>query len=212
MNKVLIYFVLFSSLTLSFCAGRRQASSSESYKITGALKGVKDGTWIYLKNQDKFNNTLLLDSVRVREGRFEFRGQLKDKVLMTMIGLKGPIYKNDGVTVKKYELNDADILWLENSEIIFEGEKGKLFQAKVTGSVTQQDFERMNSVRAWGDEKIMEFIRQNPNSFYSAFCLNVGKEDWGKEITAELYNDLAEGSKATLYGRQIANYLGLNKQ
>lgn len=93
--------------------------------MTGIVKGVADGTWIYLKNNEGSGLTPLLDSALVKKERFEFRGQLKDKVLQTMVGFKEPFYDADG-TFKGYKLSDAAMLWLENSDVRLEGEKGSL--------------------------------------------------------------------------------------
>ncbi|AKD04929.1 DUF4369 domain-containing protein [Pontibacter korlensis] len=125
MNKLLLPALFFGLLTLSYCAGRKHTSPLGSYKMTGIVKGVADGTWIYLKNNEGSGLTPLLDSALVKKERFEFRGQLKDKVLQTMVGFKEPFYDADG-TFKGYKLSDAAMLWLENSDVRLEGEKGSL--------------------------------------------------------------------------------------
>ncbi|PRY04936.1 uncharacterized protein DUF4369 [Pontibacter ummariensis] len=175
-----------------------------TYVIRGTVKGVENGTWIYLTSMDRFDQTPLLDSARVKKERFEFRGQLRNKVLQAMLGLKGPVYKSDGVTVKEHRLTDAAMLWLENNDFFVEGEKGRLFQATINGPATQQDFQLLMR----GNVEKAEFIRQHPNTSYlSVFLLNAEKEQYGKEVTAALYKLLSEDRKETLYGRQVATYL-----
>ncbi|AKD02570.1 hypothetical protein PKOR_04825 [Pontibacter korlensis] len=172
------------------------------------MSGVEEDTWIYLKS----TTPPLLDSALVKNGRFEFQGQLHDKVLYTMIGFKGPFYTADGA-FKEYRLSDATVLWLENSQIILEGERGKLHEAKVTGSETQQDFMQLLSLPPGGLEKIMSFIQQSPSSsFLSVFLLDKHKEAFGREETAKLFSLLSETRRETMYGRRISEYLQPNKE
>lgn len=208
MSKLSVPILLYCLLTLSFCAGRKHASTMGSYTVTGTVKGIADGTWIYLESMNSSNRKSLLDSALVKEERFEFRGQLNDKVLQTMVGLKELFYAADG-TFKGYWLTDAAMLWLENSNIIIEGEKGKLFQARITGSGSQQDFERMMSPAGQGeDDTHLSFIRQSPNSSYlSIYLLNLNKDRFGKEVTAELFNLMAEDKRESHYGREVSAYL-----
>lgn len=206
MNKLLLPTLFFGLLTLSYCAGRKHSSTLGSYKVSGIVKGVADGTWVYLKNNEGSSRTPLLDSALIKKERFEFRGQLKDKVLQTMIGFKEPFYDADG-TFKNYKLSDAAMLWLENSAVMLEGEKGSLYKAKITGSATQQDFERV--LTSSGDDQLLNFIRQNPNTSYlSIYLLNLNKEKFGKEVAAELFSLMTEDKRETNYGREIAAYLG----
>lgn len=202
-SKLTTPLLFICLLTFTFCTPKQYAASSQSYRITGTVTGVEDGTWIYLRNADRFSNFPLSDSVQVKKERFEFRGRLDDKVLFTILGFKGPVYAADGKTVREIRLTDATMLWLENSEIIIQAEKGKMPHARIEGSLTQQDF------RLQGSTPTTAFIRNSPNtSYYGVFALNSYKESWGKEVTAELYQLLSEEKKNTIYGRQIADYLG----
>ncbi|MFD2515985.1 DUF4369 domain-containing protein [Pontibacter locisalis] len=209
MNKLLLPALVFGLLTLSYCAGKKHTSSLGSYIVSGTVKGATDGSWIYLKHNGESSLTPLLDSALVKKERFEFRGQLKNKVLQTIIGFKEPFYDADGA-FKGYKLSDAAILWLENSDVRLEGEKGSLFKAKITGSATQQDFERV--LTSSGDDKLLGFIRQNPNSSYlGIYLLNLNKEKFGKEVAAELFSLMTADKRDSYYGREVAAYIGREK-
>jgi peroxiredoxin len=54
-------------------------------------------------------------------------------------------------------------------------------------------------------------VEKHPNSIHSAYVLSVYSTTWGKEKTKELYDNLSIEIKQTEFGKEIADYIKLNK-
>lgn len=170
------------------------------YEILGAVSGIKDSTVLYLEFED--NNDKVLDSVFIANSKFKFEGRLRSKVVHALI--------------KTHNYSDYKFFWLENATLKFNAEKGKFRQAGISGSKVQEEQNELDLLtNALSHKKRMEqekkFISEHPNSIISAYMLSVYSSTWGKDTTAILYSKLADELKATSYGKDISDFVLLNK-
>ena len=163
----------------------------KKFKITGHLYGFADSTLIFLNDDD---------STFVINNQFHFIGSLKENVKQAL--------------VRTANFSDYKFFWLENSLITFTAEKGKFRDAIITGSKTEEEQNELDvAIKATGKEKEQDilFISKHPNSIISASILSVYASTWGKDTTSFLYNKLSNNIKNTSYGKNIFEFIRLNK-
>jgi thiol-disulfide isomerase/thioredoxin len=179
-------------------ANQRLARSG-GFSITGQVSGFPDSTLLYLDSIAD-NTPGHMDSSFVIDGRFYFKGVLASGVRQVIIHTK--------------DFSDYKFLWLENAPVIFTAEKLKFRQAIIRGSGTQDEQQRLDvSVTSFKDERSadMEFIRTHPNSMVSASVLNVYASSWGRDTAALYYHLLSDKMKKTSYGKNVLEFITLNK-
>ena len=194
MSKILSSLLLTIIIsTISF-----SQTQKEKFDIKGKLSGFDDSTWIYL--DDVTTSFIPVDSVRIINNQFHFTGFIKENAKQFAIVTK--------------DFSDYKYFWLENSDIVFTAEKGKFKDAIITGSKTQNDQNQLDeAIKNTGKEKEQSilFIRNHPNSIISADILNVYASTWGKDTAAILYHHLSDKLKNTYYGKDIFDFITLNK-
>lgn len=185
-------------LTIIFvisCAGQNE----NKFSLTGKTKGMGNGTILLLENSQ---NGEIIDSVTVENNRFKFHKPLATSPLQVILRTEDS---------SKYRF-----IWLENSKMTFDATKLNFRDALVNGSDTEnqeQDLRRQlrGLKRQERLSKEMEFLKSHPDSIVSAYILSVYSTTWGKENTSELFENFSEEIKETEYGKNIANYIRLNK-
>ena len=178
-------FFIFAVLTTSY-----SQKSIQGFEIRGSVHGFADSTLIFLDD----------DSTFIINNQFHFTGSLRENVKHSLI--------------RTANFSDYKYLWLENSEITFKAEKGKFRDAIVNGSKTQDEQSELDaSVKATGKEKDQDilFIGKHPNSIVSAYVLDTYACIWGKDTAKLLYDKLSAKIKNTSYGKNILEFLTLNK-
>lgn len=197
MNNILFLFILIALAASSSLIDNPVLKNYSGYKIIGTATGLRDNTWLYLENSESMK---VIDSAIVINGRFKFTGRIKGSVLRVMIGTK--------------DLSDYKFFWLENDLINFTGEKGKFRTASVTGSKTENDQQRLDStIKVNGNEKETEiaFINKHPGSMISIFLLSIYSPAWGKDLSTMLYKNIVGDLKNTTYGKNVLDFITLNK-
>jgi peroxiredoxin len=170
-----------------------------NFDIRGKLSGFADSTCLYLEDLTSSGGTLM-DSTLIMNNQFRFTGTGKATVTRAMIRTKG--------------FSDYKSFWLENAIVTFIAEKGKFRQAVITGSKTQQEQDQLDSViKTTGKDKegYISFIRSHPNSMISACLLSIYTSTWGKDTATILYRDLSDNMKNTPYGKNVLEFITLNK-
>lgn len=190
---------LFFALILPFAIANASVAQTpiRKFEIIGNLTGYADSTRIYLY-ENKTHDAFRIDSAYIIHNQFHFAGSLKEPVINVSLEVKGfP--------------NDYKFFWLENSVITFTAEKGKLRKAIIKGSKTQDEEIQFDAAPGTGKEKEITFIRNHPNSIISVQLLAVMASSYGKDTSTALYNNLSEGMKGTLYGKNVLNFITLTK-
>ena len=163
----------------------------KGYKLTGQLSGFADSTLIFLGDND---STFIINN------QFQFGGSSDQSAKQIVLHTKG--------------FSDYKFLWLENSSMTFKAEKGKFREATILGSKTQHEQDQLDlNIKIKGNEKVedISFIRKHPNSIISAETLSVYASTWGKDTASLLYNKLSSNIKNTSYGKNIFEFITLNR-
>lgn len=173
---------------------------AKRYKIIGSATGFSDSILLYLDYTTSDGSTKHLDSTHILNGKFIFSGTLKSNAIKAIIRTK--------------DFSDYKFFWLENARISFKAEKGKFRDAVITGSKTQNDANKLDlAIKATKNKKeqYISFIRNHPNSIISANLLSVYGSTWGKDTTSTLYKSLSQLNKNTFYGKNVLEFISLNK-
>ncbi|MCF6271054.1 MAG: AhpC/TSA family protein [Melioribacteraceae bacterium] len=123
MKKIII---ILSTLTVLFfsCADKNTPQLNEGFIILGNIKNIPDSSWVTLSN----NNSGIIDSTMVLNNKFELTGKVETPTNYFLLIKSTMDYKS---------------IWVENSKMTFTAESGKFFEAKVTGSKTQLDADKL---------------------------------------------------------------------
>jgi peroxiredoxin len=195
MNKILFLLLLIVVIP----AGSFAQIQRGKFEIKGKLSGFADSTIIYLDNLTT-SSPFHIDSTLVINNQFHFSGSIKEEAMKVILRTIG--------------FSDYKYFWLENAVIEFKAEKGKFRGAIINGSKTQNEQNLLDSnIKTTGKEKeqSISFIRNHPNSIISADILNVYASTWGKDTSAILYRNLSKEIKTTNYGKNIEEFIALNK-
>jgi thiol-disulfide isomerase/thioredoxin len=187
MNKVVSLLLLTVAISSTSYSQKQKAK----FEIIGKLSGFSDSTLIYLDD---------IDSTFIIHNQFHFTGSSKENVKQAVL--------------RTSNFSDYKFFWLENSVIAFIAEKGKFRDAVITGSKTQNEQNEVDlAVKVSGKEKEQKiaFIHKKPNSIISAYMLSVYASTWGKDTATALYNRLSANIKNTSYGKNIFEFISLNK-
>ena len=171
----------------------------KNFEINGTLTGFADSTKIYLEDITT-NSPARMDSNLVINNHFLFTGFLNQPVTHVLI---------QTATGEDYKF-----FWLENTTISFNAQKGKMREANILGSKTQEEEKQLDSlIKTSGNEKqsTIDFIKKHPASIVSANVLNVYATTWGKDTVTMLYKNLSPALKTSQYGNSISDYIKLNK-
>jgi thiol-disulfide isomerase/thioredoxin len=174
--------------------------NGKSFRINGAATGFEEGTKLYLAIDMHDGSFATIAYTNIKKERFIFEGTLNDEITRAVIGNK------DFVDFKSF--------WLENTNFSFRAEKGKLNNAIVEGTETQQEANELDSSINLGQEKkeqLISFIRAHPNSIISAHLLSHYGLTWGWDTTSMLYDGLSTKIKATIYGKKAQEFLTIDK-
>lgn len=177
-----------------------QAAVSQStyqFEIDGYATGFPDSTLIFLDTMSAQRAVVPADSTFIINQRFHFSGSMNTIVSQVMI------------RTKKFE--DYKFVWLENSVVTIKGSKGQFKHAIITGSKTQTESDLFDSTAGNDRLKSVNFISSHPGSLISAYVLSVYASAWGKDTASMLYNQLTLDVKKSSYGRDVAEFIRLNK-
>jgi len=192
------FFLLLAS-TLSLHVSAWQNNQPTGFKITGTTTGFADSTLLYLS--DLADNTYKdIDSTLILNGKFSFRGTLNQKIEKIAIHTKG--------------FKDRVSFWIDETETFIIAEKDKLRTATIIGAKAQAENQELNAIISQSKKEqsdYISFIQKNPASIVSANILSIYSASWNKDTVSMLYNQLTETAKATRYGKQIQEFLSLNK-
>ncbi|MCP9752615.1 AhpC/TSA family protein [Ferruginibacter sp. HRS2-29] len=215
--NLLFIFLLSSALAMA-----------QTFNITGTTKGIEDGTLLYLRTS---SSETILDSAKVTANRFHLVGNTNDKISHMIIyttQYKNYIFfwaeQNTHLELKNGEFKKAFITGSktqdeENTWSKIKEPNGKL-QDSLTHliTITKADAgkkelkKRLDAARKTDQELDMNYVMNHPNSLISVYLLDVYTSTWGKDKAALLYNNLSPEMKNTSYGKNIQDFISLNKE
>lgn len=193
--------------------------------ISGFAQGFEDSTWLYLYEWTTGN---ILDSSRIVNGQFK---------LMVPASFKE---KSRLFTIATGSFSDHKVFWMDQKDIMFRAVKGNFKSAKISGSKTQELFDRhqrnteplvleIDSLRRFfGDtdsamlqktNKLVDqlkqlnvrFIEQHRESLISAYLLRMHCIEWGVTLSHRLFSTLAQNNQKSNYGEFVKKFITNNK-
>ncbi|TKC13246.1 AhpC/TSA family protein [Pedobacter polaris] len=201
---------------------------AQTFNITGTTTGLADGTWLYLRTSSPEKT---LDSTKVKNGKFNLVGKTNEKVSQlavytakyenyvffwaeqnTHLQLKNGEFKKAIITGSKTQLQ-ADLRnKLKEPNRKLQDSLIQLLAKEKDIAAKQELKEKLNTAKNAEREFDINDVKENPNSLISAYILSVYASNWGKEKSAELYNNLSSDMKNTTYGKTISDFIMLNKE
>lgn len=211
------------------------STESEKFKIMGTTD-LDDGKKIFRVVADSNNQPIVLDTMIVSKGKFEFQGTAiePDINFLYMEGVQGNVgfiiepgtikanlFKNDLASseFKGSPSNDSYILYKNETksiinslnEISTEYERAiALGDDLLANDLAQQH----NDVRKKVKEYEIEFIQTHKNSFFSALFLEkyLSAKDLDIEMAKVYYNNLDDKIRNTQTGNNIYNLMNVSKK
>lgn len=229
MKRLSIFTILLSLLV--FSCKDKTASSGGSYTLKGKITGIDSG-FIYL--YDVQNGEADPDTAVLSNGGFEFKGSVEEPRFMFLsLGETVPnqplgffleggnivvdanvdsLHKGSitGSTTqdefKKYQndfsgLNDKQrALMEEYQEADMAGDMGKIMEVQIRAQELEKESKAI----------ITNFIKNNPNSYVSAFLLAQNfVMDASEEELKPLYEGLNEKVKNSFFGKEVGETLNI---
>jgi peroxiredoxin len=194
--KKLFLFSLFITMIFVDCLAQK---TKNKFEIIGNVSGFADNTKLYLDYISRSGDAKT-DSTFIIKNKFHFSGTLDGDV--------------EEVVINTERYTDYKFLWIENSPVTFNAEKGKFHDAVIKGSKTQEeDDELALAVKKSGNEKEedIKFIKSHPNSMISVNVISVYATSWGKDTAKMMYDVLSEKLKNTSKGKNIFDFISVNK-
>jgi len=172
-----------------------------------------------------------IDSTKIINGKFSFSGSISGVVLHTVIHTRdfsdykffwlennALIFKaekgkfhNAAITGSKAQIDEDRLdVQINPFEQKIDGLNG-IDKKSISESTKKVINKQMDSLRAGELEVNINFIENNPASIVSVATLDVFSSSIGREKSAALYNNLSQYNKNTAYGKDVAQYVSLNK-
>ncbi|MDT3403705.1 TlpA disulfide reductase family protein [Mucilaginibacter terrae] len=219
---------ILSLITIVILSAAKFYAPMPGYKITGTVTGLPNNTWLYLRTAKPDIN---IDSCKVLNGKFTMSGKIAEKATPVYlhtaqytnyvsfwlenasinIKLKAGEFKKAAITGSATEDEDrlADKLKAPITHKIDSLAKAaKLIKDKAARKDIYAQIEVLEQQEKQADR---DYVRNHPNSLVSANILNIYASTWGKDTTVALYNNMTAAIKATSYGRDIKEFITLNK-
>jgi hypothetical protein len=137
-----IVFLLVLSLAIFSCSKVRKGE----FLISGSAKGIADGKMVVLKKQNEFGVVVNIDSAKVKDGKFEIKGKVKEPSMLALFvtGLQQPIP-----------------FILETGEIEVKVDKDSIWKSEIGGTSNNEDFQKFNVKLNTFQKKLVDFQNKN---------------------------------------------------
>ncbi len=142
MKKIIV--IIISGILLS-CAGK-------GFEIVGEVKGMADGTKVFLEKPDKNSQIGFtpIDTTVVKSGKFTFKGDVTEPELHAIIFENKTQGQPQGFSVV-----------VENGKINAIINKDSIGQAKVTGTYNNEELNKFNGISMKIRKRMMDFQQAN---------------------------------------------------
>ena len=230
MKKILVFVSAVAVLVSCNKAGENE------YIVTGNIKGIDNGKNVFLEKQDETGQLKQLDTVKIENGKFTFKGSAKEPemylVQVETVQGKVPFILENGdieMTINKDSVNITKVTGTYNNDELSSykevgvktQKKMAKFQetnmAKMQEASQKQDTVVMNSLRKEYmkiQEDFMkvsdEYVASHPKAFISALIVDGMFNQMNPDIAKikKYYDGLDKSLKNTKPGKSIATKLG----
>ncbi|MCL9807014.1 DUF4369 domain-containing protein [Flavobacterium amniphilum] len=132
------------------------AVSCNKYKVSGEVKGLPDGTMVYLEKQNESAATGIagVDTTTVKDGKFEFKGKAEEPLMHRV----------------RFDQLGGFMFILEKGDINVKAQKDSLMMglANISGSRTNDELAAYKKSLIPIQNKAMEFGKQNDQPYKDA--------------------------------------------
>jgi peroxiredoxin len=144
-----IVFLALLALTIFSCSKVKKGE----YLISGKAKGIANGKMVVLKKQNEFGMVVSVDSAKVKDGKFELKGKVKEPSMLAIFiqGVQQPIP-----------------FILETGEIDVKVDKDSIWKSEIGGTTSNNSFQKFNVKLNSIQKKMMAFQNKNMKKFMEA--------------------------------------------
>ncbi|WP_395066895.1 DUF4369 domain-containing protein [Flavobacterium sp.] len=137
-----IVFLVALSLSIISCSKVKKGE----YIVTGDAKGIANGKMVVLKMQNEFGVVMGLDSAKVKDGKFEIKGKVKEPSMIAVFiqDLKQPVP-----------------FILETGEIVVKIDKDSIWKSTIGGTYNNDEFQKFNTKVNAVQKKLVDFQTKN---------------------------------------------------
>jgi peroxiredoxin len=214
--------------TALFLSGAAFALPATGFSITGTVAGLPDATWLYLQaiHPDKD-----IDSCKVVNGRFSMKGKIQEKAVQMVLhtaqykdyrifwlentsihfSLQAGAFKEGFISGSAVQKEYDAFLLLRKPFNIGIDSLSKALATMQDDEQKQTNRSRIKDLEKEAIQTEQAWIKAHPNSMISANILNIYATSWGKATTEALYTHLSNALKATKDGREIKDFIALNR-
>jgi peroxiredoxin len=218
--SILIFIALTcASFTYRFSSG---------YTITGNVTGLEEGTWIYLRTATPDVN---IDSCQVQRGKIYMSGKIKEEPVQVYlhtakytnyvsfwlenkpINILAKAGQFKQAVIKGSRTQDEDNL-LVKSRISLTQQKdslSNLYEANLDTLVRSSLHSKIVAINNNETRMDQRYVQDHPGSVIATNLLKVYASTWGKETSSQLYWKLRPEMKASRNGKEIHEFITLNK-
>jgi len=203
------YFIVWVLLFINLTACNKAETKDTGYHIIAEITGADDGVAKLVKLNLLTNEPVTVDSTRVKNEKFSFKGKVKSAYLHTIIlpNSKGKIH-----------------LFLDNSDINIKGDVKHIEKLKVTGSREDSLFRSYSLDDIFDRKKGKEIMLNHPQYNYAAMVayyqfqyfnipidsMQLIKDGFSKNVKRSNYyehlNKLYESIKNVAIGQPAPNF------
>jgi peroxiredoxin len=228
MKKIIL--IALSVIVLISC-------NSSSYKVVGEIKGLPEGTKVFLEKQDKVapSGIKTVDTVKIEKGKFVFEGSATEPELhfiqVESVNGKVPFILENGsisVLINKDSINNTKLSGSFNNDELNKYNKNMMKIQKSMMDFQQKNMATMQAASQKNDTVTMNklrkeynvftdnfkkesetYIQKNPKSYISVLLLNTmfGEMEPKLDKIKKYYDALDPEVKETKVGKEIKTSL-----
>jgi len=148
MKKILV----LASLLIVFASCSKVKDGE--FLITGTAKGIENGKSIILQKQNESGmGVIALDTVKVKDGKFEFKGKIDEPAIYSIL---------------LPEYNGGFPVIVENDEIKVEVNKDTISNSKISGTYNNDEFQHFRQTTMGIQKKMIAFQQKNMQAYNDA--------------------------------------------
>ncbi len=129
---------------LIIIAGILISCNGTGYIITGEIKGLNDGTKVFLEKQES-GIAVAVDTVKIEKGKFTFKGKAEEPEIHNI----------------RFETTGSFVLVVEKGDIKAVINKDSISMAKISGTYNNDELNKYNSLMFQIQKKMMAFQQKN---------------------------------------------------
>lgn len=137
-----IVFLIVISLSILSCSKVKKGE----FLISGEAKGLPNGKMIFLKTQNEYGLVSSIDSAKVKDGKFELKGKVKEPSMFAL-------YIKD--------IQQPVPFIMESGEIVVKIDKDSIWKSKISGTDNNDFFQEFNDKSNAIQKRMVEYQNKN---------------------------------------------------